>query len=205
MKRRVKIILIQTVVLCVMTVILCACQRINEVADENVKQEVGEICFEENEVPNMVQNQENPSETNSDNNAQTSNTEDIGRTDNKSQLGENGGEIISSAPDLEGSIKDIQEKQFTVVEAITEKSDNGGDIMIGPGNGDDSEFNKVAVTYDGNTVFMIKNVYDGGAGFETESGMVSDLVVGQLVEVWGTYTSDGLQATQICIVNVVSD
>lgn len=28
--------------------------------------------------------------------------------------------------------------------------------MVGPGNGDDSQFNKVTVTYDDNTVFVIK-------------------------------------------------
>ena len=77
--------------------------------------------------------------------------------------------------------------------------------MVGPGSSDDSEFNKVTVTYDDNTVFVIKNIYDGGARFETENGASSDLTTGQMVEIWGTSAAGGLQATQICIVKVVSD
>ena len=92
-----------------------------------------------------------------------------------------------------------------MVEAITEKGDNSGDVIVGPGSGDDSEFNKITVTYDDNTVFVIKNIYDGGTRSESENGTVSDLAAGQMVEIWGTSAADGLQATQICIVNVVSD
>ena len=50
-------------------------------------------------------------------------------------------------PNLEGDIKELKDGQLTVVEAITEKSDNGGDIVVSPGSGDDSEFNKIAVTW----------------------------------------------------------
>ncbi len=131
--------------------------------------------------------------------------ENAGKTNNGSQSEANGGEINTADPNLEGTIKEIQEKQLTVVESITEESENGGDIMVGPGSGDDSEFNKVTVTYDDNTVFVIKNIYDGGARSETENGTSSDLATGQMVEIWGTSAADGLQATQICIVKVVSD
>ncbi len=55
---------------------------------------------------------------------------------------------MDSTPNLEGDIKELKDGQLTVVEAITEKSDNGGDIIVVPGSGDDSEFNKIAVTYD---------------------------------------------------------
>ncbi|MDE6906669.1 MAG: hypothetical protein K2P21_00660, partial [Lachnospiraceae bacterium] len=135
---------------------------------------------------------------------QESNTENADKT-NGSQSEAKGGEINTAAPNLEGTIKDIQEKQLSVVESITEESENGGDIMVGPGSGDDSEFSKVTVTYDDNTVFVIKNIYDGGARSETENGTSSDLTTGQMVEIWGTSVADGLQATQICIVKVVSD
>ena len=167
-------------------------------------------CYKEKDIPNEDQEQENPSETNSEDDAadntlnQESNTENADKT-NGSQSEAKGGEINTAAPNLEGTIKDIQEKQLTVVESITEESENGGDIMVGPGSGDDSEFNKVTVTYNDNTVFVIKNIYDGGARFETENGTSSDLTTGQMVEIWGTSAADGLQATQICIVKVVSD
>ena len=168
-------------------------------------------CQNTKEVPNEGQKQEITSETNSEDDAadDTSNlepdTEDTDETNNKSQSEANGGEITTATPNLEGRKKDIQGKQLTVVEAITEKGDNGGDVMVGPGSGDDSEFNKITVTYNENTVFVIKNIYDGGARSETENGSASDLTTGQMVEIWGTSAADGLQATQICIVNVVSD
>ena len=48
-------------------------------------------------------------------------------------------EWVDSTPNLEGDIKELKDGQLTVVEAITEKSDNGGDIVVSPGSGDDSE------------------------------------------------------------------
>ena len=178
--------------------------------DENQNQEeIGGTDSKEKYIPNEDQEQEDPSETNSEDDAddtlnQESNTENTDET-NGSQSGAKGGEINTSAPNVEGTIKEIQEKQLTVVEYITEECENGGDIMVGPGSGDDSEFSKVTVTYDDNTVFVIKNIYDGGARSETENGISSDLTTGQMVEIWGTSAADGLQATQICIVKVVLD
>ena len=211
MKNRVKKVLMLTGILCVMGITLCACQGTKEVSDENQNQEeIGGTDSEEKDIPNEDQEQENPSETNSEDDAadntlnQESNTENADKT-NGSQSEAKGGEINTAAPNLEGTIKDIQEKQLTVVESITEESENGGDIMVGPGSGDDSEFNKVTVTYDDNTVFVIEYIYDGGARSETENGTASDLTTGQMVQIWGSSTADGVQATQICIVKVVSD
>lgn len=211
MKNRVKKVLMLAGILCVMGITLCACQGTKEVSDENQNQEeIGGTDSKEKDIPNEDQEQEDPSETNSEDDAaddtlnQESNTENTDET-NGSQSEAKGGEINTAAPNLEGTIKDIQEKQLSVVESITEESENGGDIMVGPGSGDDSEFSKVTVTYDDNTVFVIKNIYDGGARSETENGTSSDLTTGQMVEIWGTSVADGLQATQICIVKVVSD
>lgn len=69
-------------------------------------------------------------------------------------------EWVDSTPNLEGDIKELKDGQLTVVEAITAKSDNGGDIIVVPGSEDDSEFNKIAVTYDENTLFAIQTIYD---------------------------------------------
>lgn len=191
MKNRVKKVLMLTGILCVMGITLCACQNTNEVPNENQEQEEIGGTDSEDDAADDTSNPE-------------PNTEDTSEN-NESQSETNGGEITTANPDLEGTIKDIQGKQFTVVESITEESENGGDIMVGPGSGDDSEFNKITVTYDDHTVFVIKNIYDGGAKYETENGAASDLTTGQMVEIWGTSVSDGLQATQICIVNIVSD
>ena len=208
MKNRVKKVLMLAGILCVMGITLCACQGTKEVSDENQNQEeIGGTDSKEKDIPNEDQEQEDPSETNSEDDTlnQEPDTENAGKTNNGSQSEVNGGEINTADPNLEGHIKDIQGKQLTVVESVIEKSENGGDIMVGPGSGDDSEFNKVTVTYDDNTVFVIEYIYDGGARSETENGTASDLTTGQMVEIWGSSTADGVQATQICIVKVVSD
>ena len=111
-------------------------------------------------------------------------------------------EWVDSTPNLEGDIKELKDGQLTVVEAITEKSDNGGDIIVVPGSEDDSEFNKISVTYDENTLFAIKTIYDGGARFEMSAATAADLASGQFIQVWGSSSGSGLKATQICIVKV---
>ena len=111
-------------------------------------------------------------------------------------------EWVDSTPNLEGDIKELKDGQLTVVEAITEKSDNGGDIIVVPGSEDDSEFNKIAVTYDENTLFAIQTIYDGGARFEMSEATAADLASGQFIQVWGSSSGSGLKATQICIVKV---
>ena len=111
-------------------------------------------------------------------------------------------EWVDSTPNLEGDIKELKNGQLTVVEAITEKSDNGGDIIVVPGSEDDSEFNKIAVTYDENTLFAIQTIYDGGARSEMSTATAADLASGQFIKVWGSSSGSGLKATQICIVEV---
>ena len=111
-------------------------------------------------------------------------------------------EWVDSTPNLEGDIKELKDGQLTVVEAITEKSDNGGEIVVTSGSGDDSEFNKIAVTYDENTLFAIQTIYDGGAGSEMSEATAADLASGQFIRVWGSPSGSGLKATQICIVKV---
>ena len=111
-------------------------------------------------------------------------------------------EWVDSTPSLEGDIKELKDGQLTVVEAITEKSDNGGDIIVVPGSEDDSEFNKISVTYDENTLFAIQTIYDGGARSEMSAATAADLASGQFIRVWGSPSGSGLKATQICIVKV---
>ena len=112
-------------------------------------------------------------------------------------------EWVDSTPNLEGDIKELKDGQLTVVEALTEKSDNGGDIIVVPGSEDDSEFNKISVTYDENTLFAIQTIYDGGAGSEMSEATAADLASGQFIRVWGSPSGSGLKATQICIVKVI--
>ena len=41
---------------------------------------------------------------------------------------------VDSTPNLEGDAKDLKDGQLTVVESVTEKADNGGDIIVSPGS-----------------------------------------------------------------------
>ena len=90
-----------------------------------------------------------------------------------------------------------------MIEAMTEKSDNGGDILISPGSGDDSEFNRISVSYDENTLFAIQTIYDGGARSELSAATAVDLASGQFVHVWGSPSGSGMKATRICIIKVM--
>ncbi len=109
-----------------------------------------------------------------------------------------------SAPALEGDIKELQDGRLTVVESVISADDDGGAAIATPAPGaDDSEFNKVTVTYDEKTLFAIKIIYNGGAEFEMEEATAQDLEKGRSVEVWGDRSIGELKATQICILKVV--
>ena len=109
-----------------------------------------------------------------------------------------------SAPDLAGDIKEIADGQLMVVEAITEELEDGsGEIMVSPSiEGDDSDFNKVTVTYDEDTLFAVKNIYEGGARYDLSEATAADMATGQSINVWGSYSGSSLEATRICIVKV---
>lgn len=68
---------------------------------------------------------------------------------------------------------------------------------------DDSEFNKVTVTYDEKTLFAVKTIYDGGTRSEMEEAAAQDLEKDRSVEVWGSLSGGELKATQICILYVI--
>lgn len=109
-----------------------------------------------------------------------------------------------TTPDLEGDVKEMQDGQLTVTEAILDKTDDGAGVIVSAAPGaDDSDFNKVTVSYDEKTLFAIQTIYDGGARFEMNEATAADLEKGQSVKVWGDSSGDGLKASQICIVKVV--
>lgn len=110
-------------------------------------------------------------------------------------------EWTDSDYDLEGNIEDLKDGQFTVVEVITEDLD-GGVVMVGPADGDDSGFNKVSVSYDEDTLFALQTIYEGGARTEMSGADAADLESGQLVQIWGTFSEDSLKADQICMIKV---
>ena len=222
MKRKTGKMILLTGVLCILSLAVCACGKKEEASDTQEPQVVQGEPIPEDDTEDDVSAPEPEADAEG---TDTGNEPESPESSPEPQSGESGSqgtdstqkeqpeaqsqstsgtsaEWVDSTPNLEGDIKELKDGQLTVVEAITEKSDNGGDIVVSPGSGDDSEFNKIAVTYDENTLFAIKTIYDGGARFEMSAATAADLASGQFIQVWGSSSGSGLKATQICIVKV---
>ena len=222
MKKKTGKMILLTGVLCILSLAVCACGKTEEASDTQEPQVVqGEPIPEDDteddasapepeadaegtdtgNEPESPESSPEPQSGESSSQGTDSTQKEQPEAQSQSTSGTSA-EWVDSTPNLEGDIKELKDGQLTVVEAITEKSDNGGDIVVSPGSGDDSEFNKIAVTYDENTLFAIKTIYDGGARFEMSAATAADLASGQFIQVWGSSSGSGLKATQICIVKV---
>ena len=222
MKKKTGKMILLTGVLCILSLAVCACGKKEEASDTPEPQVVqGEPIPEDDteddvsapepeadaEVTDAGNEPESPEASPEPQSGESSSqgTDSTQKEQPEAQSQSTSGtsaEWVDSTPNLEGDIKELKDGQLTVVEAITEKSDNGGDIIVVPGSEDDSEFNKIAVTYDENTLFAIQTIYDGGARSEMSAATAADLASGQFIQVWGSSSGSGLKATQICIVKV---
>ena len=222
MKKKTGKMILLTGVLCILSLAVCACGKTEEASDTQEPQVVqGEPIPEDDteddasapepeadaegtdtgNEPESPEASPEPQSGESSSQGTDSTQKEQPEAQSQSTSGTSA-EWVDSNPNLEGDIKELKDGQLTVVEAITEKSDNGGDIIVVPGSEDDSEFNKIAVTYDENTLFAIQTIYDGGARFEMSEATAADLAAGQHLRVWGSSSGSGLKATQICIVEV---
>lgn len=222
MKKKTGKMILLTGVLCILSLAVCACGKTEEASDTPEPQVVqGEPIPEDDteddasapepeadaegtdtgNEPESPEASPEPQSGESSSQGTDSTQKEQPEAQSQSTSGTSA-EWVDSTPNLEGDIKELKDGQLTVVEAITEKSDNGGDIIVVPGSGDDSEFNKIAVTYDENTLFAIQTIYDGGARSEMSEATAADLASGQFIQVWGSSSGSGLKATQICIVKV---
>ncbi len=222
MKKKTGKMILLTGVLCILSLAVCACGKTEEASDTQEPQVVqGEPIPEDDteddasapepeadaegtdtgNEPESPEASPEPQSGESSSQGTDSTQKEQPEAQSQSTSGTSA-EWVDSTPNLEGDIKELKDGQLTVVEAITEKSDNGGDIIVSPGSGDDSEFNKISVTYDENTLFAIQTIYDGGARFEMSEATAADLASGQFIQVWGSPSGSGLKATQICIVKV---
>ena len=222
MKRKTGKMILLTGVLCILSLAVCACGKKEEASDTPEPQVVqGEPIPEDDteddasapepeadaegtdtgNEPESPEASPEPQSGESSSQGTDSTQKEQPEAQSQSTSGTSA-EWVDSTPNLEGDIKELKDGQLTVVEAITEKSDNGGDIIVVPGSEDDSEFNKIAVTYDENTLFAIQTIYDGGARSEMSEATAADLASGQFIQVWGSSSGSGLKATQICIVKV---
>ncbi len=223
MKKKAGKTILLTGVLCILSLAVCACGKTEEASDTQEPQVVqGEPIPEDNTEDNVSAPEpeadaegtdtgnepESPEALPEPQSGESSSqgTDSAQKEQPEAQSQSTSGtsaEWVDSTPNLEGDIKELKDGQLTVVEAITEKSDNGGDIIVSPSSsGDDSEFNKIEVTYDENTMFAIQTIYDGGARSEMSAATAADLASGQFIKVWGSSSGSGLKATQICIVEV---
>ena len=222
MKRKTGKMILLTGVLCILSLAVCACGKKEEASDTPEPQVVqGEPIPEDDteddasapepeadaegtdtgNEPESPEASPEPQSGESSSQGTDSTQKEQPEAQSQSTSGTSA-EWVDSTPNLEGDIKELKDGQLTVVEAITEKSDNGGDIIVVPGSEDDSEFNKIAVTYDENTLFAIQTIYDGGARSEMSEATAADLASGQFIRVWGSPSDSRLKATQICIVKV---
>ena len=222
MKRKTGKMILLTGVLCILSLAVCACGKTEEASDTQEPQVVqGEPIPEDDteddasapepeadaegtdtgNEPESPEASPEPQSGESSSQGTDSTQKEQPEAQSQSTSGTSA-EWVDSTPNLEGDIKELKDGQLTVVEAITAKSDNGGDIIVVPGSEDDSEFNKIAVTYDENTLFAIQTIYDGGARSEMSEATAADLASGQFIRVWGSPSGSGLKATQICIVKV---
>ena len=222
MKKKTGKMILLTGVLCILSLAVCACGKTEEASDTQEPQVVQGEPIPEDDTEDDVSAPEPEADAEG---TDTGNEPESPEASPEPQSGESSSqgtdstqkeqpeaqsqstsgtsaEWVDSTPNLEGDIKELKDGQLTVVEAITEKSDNGGDIIVVPGSGDDSEFNKIAVTYDENTLFAIQTIYDGGARSEMSEATAADLASGQFIRVWGSPSGSRLKATQICIVKV---
>jgi hypothetical protein len=223
MKKKAGKTILLTGVLCILSLAVCACGKTEEASDTQEPQVVqGEPIPEDDTEDNVSAPEpeadaegtdtgnepESPEALPEPQSGESSSqgTDSAQKEQPEAQSQSTSGtstEWVDSTPNLEGDIKELKDGQLTVVEAITEKSDNGGDIIVSPSSsGDDSEFNKIEVTYDENTLFAIQTIYDGGARSEMSTATAADLASGQFIKVWGSSSGSGLKATQICIVEV---
>ena len=222
MKKKTGKMILLAGVLCILSLAVCACGKTEEASDAQESQVVQGEPSPEDDTEDDVSapepeadaegtgtgNEPEPPEASPEPQSGESSSQGTDSTQKEQPEAQSQSTSGASAewgdsnPNLEGDIKELKDGQLTVVEAITAKSDNGGDIIAVPGNGDDSEFNKIAVTYDENTLFAIQTIYDGGARFEMSAATAADLASGQFIQVWGSSSGSGLKATQICIVKV---
>lgn len=198
MKKKTGKMILLAGVLCILSLAVCACGKTEEASDTQEPQVVQGEPIPEDDTEDDASAPEPEADAEG---TDAGNEPESPEPQSQSTSGTSA-EWVDSTPILEGDIKELKDGQLTVVEAITEKSDNGGDIIVSPGSGDDSEFNKIAVTYDENTLFAIQTIYDGGARFEMSEATAADLASGQFIQVWGSSSGSGLKATQICIVKV---
>ena len=222
MKRKTGKMILLTGVLCILSLAVCACGKTEEASDtpepqvvqgepipeddteDNASAPEPEADAEGTDTGNEPESPEaSPEPQSGESSSQGTDSTQKEQPEAQSQsTSGTSAEWVDSTPNLEGDIKELKDGQLTVVEAITAKSDNGGDIIVVPGSEDDSEFNKIAVTYDENTLFAIQTIYDGGARSEMSEATAADLASGQFIRVWGSPSDSRLKATQICIVKV---
>lgn len=108
-------------------------------------------------------------------------------------------------PSLEGQVKALGDKEFTVIAAKVEGDENSGMSMAmpAPDSEDDPDFKTAVVTYDENTAFSIRTIYDGGERYEDSEATEKDLAKDVSINVWGEESGGKIRAGAIQIIRVI--
>ena len=153
MKKKTGKMILLTGVLCILSLAVCACGKTEEASDTQEPQVAqGEPIpeddteddasapepaadAEETDTGNEPEPPEaSPEPQSGESSSQGTNSTQKEQPEAQSQsTSSTSAEWVDSRPNLEGDIKKLKDGQLTVVEAITEKSDNGGDIVVSPG------------------------------------------------------------------------
>lgn len=75
--------------------------------------------------------------------------------------------------------------------------------MPAPDSEDDPDFETAVVTYDENTAFSIRTIYDGGERYEDSEATEKDLAEDVSINVWREESGGKIRAETIQIINVV--
>ena len=193
MKNRTRKRILLMGMLCALGLTVCACNGTKEKPDAGEQQEEPEGSALGDREP---ASEPEPAEN-------TGSGQDASEDPTSDETGSTSAGWVDSPYDLEGSVKELKDGQFTLVEFLSEETDDGGMVLAAPsGEGDDSEFQKQLVTYDEHTLFAIQTIYDGGDISEMSEATAANLKSDQMVMVWGSSSESGWKATQICIVKV---
>lgn len=103
--------------------------------------------------------------------------------------------------DFEGDVWKIEENAFYIVEQLTELLDDGSILSVAPStDADISDTELVCVTFNENTHFYTRTIYDGGARYKDTEASFQDIKEHLTVEMKGHFENDVFCADEIRIV-----
>lgn len=105
--------------------------------------------------------------------------------------------------ELSGEVYEIGDMQFVVNEITVMKGEGDTEIMVVGAPGNEEDMNLITVTYDENTRFHKRTIWNGGADYEDSDASREDLERGMTAEMQGSYEDDIFHASEVQLVEVI--